>query len=184
PCIGDGKIGTNDCSSQAVRLDADDLNPTTNAYSIIVQDAKALRGKAMIVRKGTMVERCRIASLGQDDVNVNAEKTTSEEVNVKGCTVTIPKDALTGEGGQATISGPGCVFVANGAPVNAGSLVIDGKDVGAFTFGDGFVSSGASSCTTKVVSNRLYTWCTCADANHDGIPDDPKPPCPATVPAP
>jgi hypothetical protein len=33
-----------------------------------------------------------------------------------------------------------------------------------------------------VINRKLYSWCTCADLNGDGIPEDPRPPCPNTVP--
>ena len=174
PCVGDSvtSIGIHDCSSRAVRLNS---NPQkSGAFDLVVNGNYALRGKSIVVKKGSKQERCRIASLGQDDFNINAQRTTSQELTFKGCTVTIPTDPVTGEGGEASISGPGCKFVANGSPVNTGQLIVDGKNVGALTFGDGFISSGTSSCTTKVISNRLYTWCTCADGNHDGVPDDPS----------
>jgi hypothetical protein len=183
PCVGDNFVrnGLNDCSSRAVRLDDDGIDPDKNAFTLMVRGQKAVTDGSLVVKNGSVYERCRIASLGQDKFDVHAQRTTSQQVVFKGCTVTIPTDPVTGETGEATISGEGCVFAANAEPVSEGELIVDGKNVGAFTFGDGYISSGASSCTTKVISNRLYSWCTCADTNHDGIPDDPKPPCPATV---
>ena len=181
PCVGDSVtlMGIHDCSSSAVRINK---NVEKGAFELVVTGLKALRGKSIVVKKGKIQERCSIASLGQDDFDVNALRPTSQELFFKGCTVTIPTDPITGEGGAATISGPGCKFVANGDPVGNAQLVVNGINVGDGLTGDGFLSNGQGSCTTKIISRRLYTWCTCADVTGDGVPDDPKPPCPTTVP--
>jgi len=179
PCEGDRRtrLGLHDCSRQTVRFD---LGDGSASFQIVVAGTKAPSQSSIVIRRGT-TEQCQIAALGIDHFDPHAEITTNEQIEFKGCTVSIPTDRLTGMGGTATISGKNCVFVANAKPVSSGELLINGKSVGNLTLGEGYISSGKSSCTTKVLSNRLYTWCTCADGNGDGIPDDPKPPCPATL---
>jgi hypothetical protein len=146
----------------------------------VVAGAKAPSSSSIVVRRGSN-ERCEIASLGVDHFAPEEEILTSQVIVFKGCTVTIPIDHVTGKPGTASISGDNCVFLANGLPIGHGELKINGISVGNLTRGDGFISSGTSSCTTKVISDLLYTWCTCADTDGDNIPNDPIPPCPASL---
>jgi len=184
PCKGDrrARLGLNDCSRQTVRLEPSEDGPSST-FEIVVRGTRDAATSA-IAMKRTRVEGCEIASLGGDAVEIlesNALILTRELITFKGCTVSIPVHPLNGESELATVSGPNCVLLANALPVNNASLNVAGANVGNLTFGDGYVSSGTSSCTTKVISNRLYTWCTCADTNGDGVPEDPKPPCPARL---
>jgi hypothetical protein len=179
PCKGDrgSRLGINDCSRQTVRFDLDEL-ATTTVFQLVVEGTKAPSDSSIVIRRS---ERCPIAALGVDHFVPESQIKTSEQIVFKGCTVTIPTDVATGEGAPATISGRNCVFVANAMPVGTSELLINGVSVGNLTYGNGALSSGTSSCTTKVISNRLYTWCTCADSNDDRIPDDPIPPCPPSL---
>lgn len=180
PCAGDGvtSLGARDCSSQAVRVNQNQQK--VGPFDLIVEDTLQPVGSSIVVKKGKVAEQCRIASLGRpfEVFDPRAQVPTSQTFDFEGCQVTIPTDVVTGEGGEATLSGDGCVFVANGLPVGVAKLIVDGKDVGFATHGLGALSTGSDSCTTRVISNRLYTWCTCSDANGDGVPDDPRPPCP------
>jgi hypothetical protein len=137
-----------------------------------------------IAVKTARAERCEIASLAPPAARFDphAEIVTKEDIVFKGCTVTVPRNPVTGEGEVATIRGANCVFVANADPVSSASLRVNGANVGNVKFGDGYLSTGTSSCTTKVVGNSLYTWCTCGDTNGDKVPEDPIPPCPVRLP--
>jgi len=184
PCVGDNvtAIGTHNCSTSAVRMNA---NVETGAFDLIVSGKKELVGSSIVIKKGKVTESCRIASLGAEPLDAfdpNAQRTESQTISFKGCMVNIPTDPMTGEGGVATITGENCVFVANAEPVSVGELIVNGSSVGTLTFGEGNLSSGVASCTSKVINRKLYTWCDCDDVNGDGIPEDPSPPCPATVP--
>jgi hypothetical protein len=180
PCDGEGvtKIGIRDCSHKAVSLFPEE----SGDYVVEAEGDRAAISSSIVLKKGNVIEECRIASLGSQRIDPNAQMQTAQQVTFKGCTVTIPVDPVTGEPGVATIEGDNCVFVANAEGINSGELKINGIDVGTLTYGEGSVSSGESSCTTKVVNRRLYTWCTCADTDGDGVPNDPIPPCPATLP--
>jgi hypothetical protein len=180
PCTGDSVtlLGTRDCSTQAVRLNQNQQK--VGPFDLIVHDTLKPVGASIVVKKGKVIEQCRIASLGRpyEVFDPKEQVPVSQTYDFEGCQVTIPTNVDSGEGGTATISGSGCVFVANGLPVGVAKLIVDGKDVGFATHGLGAVSTGSDSCTTRVISNRLYTWCTCTDANGDGITEDPRPPCP------
>ena len=172
PCAGDtvSLLGFRDCSTKAVRLNQN--LQKVGPFDLIVQDKLQAVPSSIVVKKGKVVEECRIASLGRpyDVFDEHAQVTTSTTIDFEGCVATIPTDVSTGEGGAATLTGSGCKFVANGVPVGQAKLIVDGKDVGFLNHGVGYVSSGSDSCTTKVISNKLYTWCTCAIG-------DPRPPC-------
>jgi hypothetical protein len=181
PCQGDPvtKMGLRDCSRKSVTLA---LLDESGPKGFRAFGTPAVISSSVVLKKGNVVEECRIASLGSQTFDPNAQLKASEQIVFKGCTVTIPVDPVTGEPGTATIQGENCVFVANADNIATGELLVNGKNVGTLTYGEGSVSSGEASCTTKVISRKIYTWCTCADVNGDNIPDDPKPPCPATLP--
>ena len=178
PCRGDRRtrLGLNDCSRKAVRI-ALDPGGSPKDFSIVATGLRDVVESSIAIRAAGGIEGCRIASLGSVAFHPNQQVLSSQQIMFKGCAVTIPTDPVTGEGGPATITGSKCAFVANAAPVTTAELKIDGKSVGALSFGEGSLSSGKASCTTKIVNRRLYTWCTCADVTGDGIPDDPIPPC-------
>jgi hypothetical protein len=180
PCKGDPitELGERDCSSRSVRVPRTE---PSGFYELAVEGGRAPITASIAIKKGASIEQCRIASLGRDAFDPNAQVSSAQQYVFKGCTVTIPTDPTTGEGGPASLIGDGCVFVANAEPVTTGELIINGTSVGALSYGEGSVSSGVASCTTRVINRKLYSWCTCADVNGDGIPDDPRPPCPNTV---
>jgi hypothetical protein len=171
-CQGDPttQLGKRDCSRSAVKL-----VPSAgekSVYDLFGRGMKDVIATSIVIKKGAAFEPCRIASLGKENFDPNEQVTTTQEIVFKGCRVLIPTDPVTGEGAPATISGGACAFLANSVPVGNGELTVNGQNLGAITFGDGSVSSGENSCTTKVVNRKLYTWCTCTSAT------DPRPPCP------
>jgi hypothetical protein len=182
PCKGDPttELGERDCSSRSVRLLRN--NASGGIYPLAVEGGRSPIASSIVVKKGGSIEQCLIASLGRDRLDPNAQVSSAQQFVFKGCTITIPTDPISGEGGEASLVGEGCAFVANGEPVGSGELLINGTSVGLLNYGEGAVSSGEASCTTRVISRKIYSFCTCADVNGDGVPDDPRPPCPNTVP--
>jgi hypothetical protein len=185
-CGGDRRtrLGLNDCLHKTVKINLG-TGPGPKSFEIVARGLRDVVASAVVVRGagGTGApEGCSIASLGSVAFHPNQQILSSQQIYFKGCTVTIPTDAVTGEGAPGTITGENCVFVANAAPVTEGELKINGQSVGTLSFGNGSISSGTASCATKIINRRLYTWCTCDDVDGDGIPDDPIPPCPAAVP--
>jgi hypothetical protein len=181
PCQGDPvtKLGSRDCWRKSAKLHH---IGGEGPLAIRAFGERALISSSIAVKQGNVTEQCRIASLGSRAPDPNAQLKASEEIVFKGCTVKIPIDPITGQAGEATIEGANCVFVANADQVDNGELTIGGVNVGALSYGEGSVASGESSCTTRVINRKLYTWCTCADTNGDNIPNDPIPPCPPTLP--
>ena len=175
PCEGDTVtgLGVKDCSTRTLRVNPMGSQPT---FDLVVRGSKSLTTGAIALKKGKAVEGCRIASLGTDRFDKYAQRTEVQVLTFKGCTVSIPTDPVTGEGGDATITGgENCQLIANGDPVSSIELLHTDENgtqsLGMMTYGEGAISSGANSCTTKVISNRIYTWCTCSTG-------DPSPPCP------
>ncbi len=176
PCAGDNVTGLafRDCSSQTARINQNQQK--VGPFDLVVTGALQPIGASIVVKKGKVAEQCRIASLGSlpDGFDPHGQVTSSETIEFKGCKLTIPKDKDTLEALPATVEGEGCVLVANGVPVNALSVSINGQPIGDGSWikdGSAF-SSGNESCTTRTVSGRLYTCCDCKSTT------DPKPPCP------
>ena len=99
------------------------------------------------------------------------QKATKESFQFNDCEIEVDLDPCTGEAGEARVVSGDCVIDVQ--PVESLQLVINGVTQNVTT-GDGWISSGDHSCTTKV--NRLtktaYTVCDCTTAT------DPSPPCP------
>ena len=178
PCKGDPvtELGRRDCSSQSARLAK---NSTSGLFELAVTGSRAPstssdRRQERLDDRDLSASHPSAATPSTRTRRCRARSSTS----FKGCTVTIPTDPTTGEGGPATISGADCAFVANAEPVTNGELLINGTSVGNLSYGEGSVSSGVASCTTRVINRKIYSWCTCADVTGDGVPDDPRPPCP------
>jgi hypothetical protein len=163
PCIGDSvtSIGIRDCSTQAVRMNN---NADTGAFDLVVQGSAAAVGKSIVIKKGNVVEACRIASLGSPTVSCNpkAQQATKETFKFEECEIEIELDPCTGEPGDATVVSGDCAI--DSGPVETLQLVINGTTQNV-TVGQGWISSGDSSCTTTLFGGRKYTTCTCKDAS-------------------
>ena len=157
PCDGDSVtgIGIRDCSTQAVRMNKDS---TTQTYNLFVEGAATATGKSIVVKKGTVIEECRIVSLAPAICNPKAQLATKESFQFEDCTVEIELDPCTGEPGPATITGP---CEVDSAPIGTLSLSINGGTPQVVTVGDGWISSGENSCSTKLFNGTSYTTCTC-----------------------
>lgn len=181
-CDNDPTTGVGgECHLQTVRLNA---AANKRDFALVVRGTKTVVPSTVHVKKGSVLEACRIASLGTDDDGALdpfqsvAELTT---IAFKGCKVSIPKNIADGEPGAAFFasgSDPDCKFVANGEPLENLSLEVNGRAVGLTRFSTDFeAGSGEGSCSTQVIRGRIYSFCTCKDTNGDGIADDPRPPC-------
>jgi hypothetical protein len=173
PCVGDNVSGLafRDCANQTARINQN--LQKVGPFDLVVQGSLGAMDGSIVVKKGKVIEQCRIATLGREVFDPHAQVTTSQTVNFEGCTLTVPTDPLTGEGGVGTLAGAGCKFVANGVPLQALTAQINGQSIGPLQWAsDGAAfSNGSNSCTTRTVSGRLYTICDCKSLT------DPKPPC-------
>ena len=167
------------CHLQTVRLNA---AANKRDFLLTVRGAKTVVPSTVYVKKGSIFEACRIASLGAEG-SISPFQSVAELTTIafKGCKVSIPKNASDGEPGIAFFapdSDPDCAFLANNEPLENLSLEVNGQAVGLTRFSTDFeAGSGEGSCSTQVIRGRIYSFCTCTDTNGDGIADDPRPPC-------
>jgi hypothetical protein len=173
PCAGDNVSGlaARDCANQTSRINQNQQK--TGPFDLVVVGTLAPIHGSIVVKKGKVLEQCRIATLGTEAFDPHAQVTLTETLEFKGCSLTIPTDPMTGKGLPATIAGAGCKIVANGEPPEAMTVEINGQSIGDGTwFKDGSAfSNGDESCTNRIVGGRLYTMCDCKSLS------DPKPPC-------
>jgi hypothetical protein len=112
-------------------------------------------------------------------VNPEQQMTKTEIVRFKGCAVRFEYNLDTGEVISAffdetssdkplcpagvSSSNSCCYFnELDGEAVNHLTLYLNGQSLGAGLFGDGYISSGTGSCTTRVIGGKVYTWgCPC-----------------------
>src|SRR5262249_14245723 len=156
------------------------LNSAANkqTFALVVRGKKDVVPSTVYVDKGKTSEACRIASLGVDGP-LNAFQSVAEltTISFKTCKVNIPKNPHDGTPGVASFasdSDPSCKFLANSEPLESLSIEVNGNAVGQTRFTTDFeAGSGEGSCSTQVIRGRIYSFCTCKDANNDGLPDDP-----------
>jgi len=180
-CDKDSTTGVGgDCHMQTVRLNSASNNQT---FTLVVRDKQSVIPSTVSIKKGKTFEACRIASLGAAATTLDPFQSVPELTTIafKECRVNIPRNPFDGTPGIATFapdSDPACAFVANAEPLENLSLQVNGQAVGLTRFATDFeAGSGEGSCSTQVIRGRVYSFCTCTDANGDGVPDDPRPPC-------
>ena len=189
-CDGDPvtEVGLRDCSMQAVRLNEES---ETGKFDLYVQGDKAVAtDSTIVVKKGRIVEACRIASLGSSCEPVcdpKAQTASKETFVFDDCEVEIALNPCTGDPLSATTVSGDCAVGA--VSVDEIKLEINGvlQDV---TVGEGWLSSGEDSCTTRWFRRKPYVTCSCTNVSDclvktsnntclcagqgvcDGFPDD------------
>lgn len=181
PCDGDAVIGVGSnavCHERIVRFN--NQSTKASAFSLSVDGRRKPIATSVVVKKGSSQAACRIVGFGLEDsaggdacvsscgsFNVNQTVTTAEIFKFKGCEVKFTFNLMTGQvtnfslvadttpGGSCTING------ATGGPVT--DLFVSGGPLGGtdtdVTFGDGWISSGENSCSTRFVGGRYYSVC-------------------------
>jgi hypothetical protein len=170
PCVGDSvtDLGIHDCSTQAVRLNKNDF---TQTYNLTVEGEAIAVSSSIVVKKGRTIEDCGIASLGTAPVvcDPKAQQSSKETFMFEDCEVEIEVDPCTGAPGDAIVVSGDCEV--SGYAITDLELVINGVPQ-TVNVGDGWLSSGENSCTTRFYRRKPYVICDCTDAS------DPSPPCP------
>jgi hypothetical protein len=174
PCAGDlvSGLAFRDCSKQTARINQNQQK--VGPFDLVVQGVVKSEGGSIVVKKGKVAEQCRIATLGlpYDVFDPHQQVATQQTYQFKQCSLTIQVDPVTGAPGDGVLSGAGCKFVANNAPVGSVALTIGGVPLGNSTFiSDGDQANGANSCSTRTISGRVYSFCDCTSLT------DPRPPC-------
>jgi hypothetical protein len=170
-CVGDPAtgLGKNSCHERAVKINSDCY--TSGEFWVVVDKAKSAVLQSIAVKKGSCVKSFAVAGFGSE-VNPFVQARKTETVNFKGCAVTFEFDPITNavlnaqlDPGQS--SKPICTGTQNdgtccafngGADISKLVLTLDGEPLGAGQIGEGYVSSGTNSCTTRIIGGRVYTW--------------------------
>jgi hypothetical protein len=169
-CVGDSVtgLGKRSCHERALKVNP---NPYTGEFWLVVDKSKSSTLQSLAAKKGSCVKSFAVTGLGFD-VNPFVQAQKTETVNFKGCAVTFQYSTTTGEVTSAALdpsqsSKPVCAVGQNdatccafngGEDVNLLNLTLNGRNLGAGQFGEGYVSSGTNSCTTRVIGARVYTW--------------------------
>jgi len=163
PCDGINNFGRGSCHEQAVETSPDD----SGDFSITLAGLREPAATSVAIDPD---HACRILGIGLEaGPNTNQTTQRTETINFKGCMVEFTRDAATGEVVRARLlpnkdlqcTGPSLTEggIINPRPVGELQLTLpDGTSLGNGTFGDGYISSGNSSCTTRVIGGRVYTW--------------------------
>ena len=171
PCVGDEvtELGERSCHEQAISFSCGSV--TTDIW-IVVKGRKAAVLQSVAVKKNSCVKSFAVPGLGVD-VNPFQQTQTTETVNFKGCAVTFTKDVNSGAIVNAVLEPPPlstkpacasgqndgtCCAFNGGEDVSHLELTLNGQPLGSGQFGDGYVSSGDHSCTTRVIGGRVYSW--------------------------
>ena len=163
-CAGDPMtgLGKYSCHEKAVKVNPDSY---THRFWVVVDGSKAPVETSIVAKKGRSSKSFLIEGLGLP-INPFQALQKTETIVFKGCAVTFVFDALTGGVLSATNdpdkSDPTAtcsdVIVST---VDKLSLTLDVPGVGPLglgKFGDGYISTGENSCTTRVVGGKVYTW--------------------------
>lgn len=171
PCVGDNVtgLGKNSCHERTVKLSGSGY---TSTFWIVVKGTKtaALQSIALKKHSSNCVKSLAVAGLGFD-VNPFQAAQKVETVNFKGCAVKFVYDVATGSVLSAAIDPDESTKPPCGTSPNDGTccafydddvsnleLTLNGQPLGAGQFGEGYVSSGVDSCTTRVIGGKVYTW--------------------------
>jgi hypothetical protein len=175
PCGGDSVIGVAAgavCHERIARFN----NQSTKGsrFTLTVNGRRKPLTTSVVVKKGSNQGACRIVGFGLLDTtggdacvsscgnfNVNQTVRKIESFKFKDCEVSFEFDPNTG-----AIVPNGFTLVAGNCALSegpSGALTISGpgifSDSEQVTFGDGFVSSGGDSCTTRIIGGKYYTVC-------------------------
>ena len=167
PCEGVDGFGLGACHQQAIRTFTDE----GRRFKIVVAGERRPGPSSVAVNLGDGVFfPCEILGIGIENTRNPEQVTqTTETVDFKGCVVEFTRDATTSEVVRAQLtedSPEGCEspFLDQGRilrPQPVADLEIklkDGRTLGRGKFGDGYISTGEESCTTRVIGGKVYTW--------------------------
>jgi hypothetical protein len=169
-CVGDPEtgLGRQSCHEKAIRFNC---ASNTTTFWVVVQGQKTATLQSVAAKKGYCTKSVAVDGLGFD-VNPFQIAQKKETVNFKGCAVTFQYSTTTGEVTSAALdpsqsTKPVCAVGQNdgtccafngGEDVRNLTLLLNDRSLGAGQFGEGYVSSGTDSCTTRVIGGRVYTW--------------------------
>lgn len=157
-------IGKYSCQAQAIKA-----NLVGGTFWVVVDGHKGSIDTSIVAKRGSKAQAFVIEGFGTDapdacvsscgnfDPDQTLKKT--EILKFKDCSVQFDYDSTTGEVVNAALtpdSDPACDFTTAG--VESLALTLNGVPIGSGKFGDGTIASGTSSCTTRVIGGKVYTW--------------------------
>lgn len=163
PCDGDSvsNIGIRDCSTQAVRMNEEG---ETRTYKMSVQGDAGVFSSSIVVKKGKQIEECGIASLAllASTCDPKAQQTSKETFTFDDCEVEITLNPCTGEPLTSTVVSGDCAV--GSIAIDEIKLEINGV-LQNVTVGEGWLSSGQDSCTTRWFNRQPYVTCSCTNVS-------------------
>ena len=171
PCVGDEvtDIGERSCHGQAVRF-----NPiaSNKKFKIALAGQRKSGPTSVATKKGSSYGQCRILGIGLESVASTFQATAAAECqDFLGCTVCFMKDTATGDVVSAALNeemstkqtcGSGvtqnCCSALITESIDKLQLMLGTIPLGFGQIGEGTVSSGTGSCTTRIIGGRVYSW--------------------------
>jgi hypothetical protein len=171
PCVGDKStdFAEKSCHEQVAKF-----TPTNvHAFKIGLDGQRSSGPTTVVTKKGSTIGSCRIVGIGLEGVAGQFQTMqTTETVTFEGCAIDFVHDSsgavLSATFDAEKSSRPACSD-SGADPLNCCSeivvknvdkllLELDGMPLGYGQIGDGYVSSGVHSCTTRIIGGRVYTW--------------------------
>ena len=171
PCKGDPAtgLGANSCHERAVALGGCGSSASAEFWVVVVGKRGPVL-QSIALKRNSCVKSVAVTGVGYE-ISAFQPLQTVESVNFKGCVVDFTKDPLTGAVTDAvlnqlastkvrcsTTGQTNCCSDVMTDTVDKLSLTLNGVELGAGQIGEGYVSSGTNSCTTRVIGGRVYTW--------------------------
>lgn len=151
-------LGYFSCHEKAVKVP---LVPSRRFWVVVDGNKKTIE-TSVAVKKGTCTQAYAVPGLGlASDANPFRAVTRTETITFKGCSVVFEYDPVTNDVLSAELADDSsdCDFFE--ATVDKLNVTLDVEGAGALglgKFGEGYISTGSESCTTRVVGGRVYTW--------------------------
>jgi hypothetical protein len=162
PVTGLGKFS---CHDEAAKINP---NGSVVSFTITVSGSRGPSPRSVAVKKGNTIKACEIVGIGEAATVVQTAPVV-ETLTHGSCAVEFTLDRVGGTVLSAKLTAAslaaGCESpdlgangVINGRSVEHLELLMDGISLGTGNFGDGYVQTGSSSCTTRIVGGRVYSW--------------------------
>jgi hypothetical protein len=159
PCEGDPvtSLGKNSCHEQAAKFNP---NAQVQKFKIGLAGVRKPSPTAVATKKGSRIGVCRILGIGlESGPNPFQQVQKTETVRFKNCSVDFHYDAATGEFLSAELApdSAGCDFYET--TIDQVTLTVPGAgELTDAKFGEGYISTGSDSCTTRIIGGKVYTW--------------------------
>ena len=179
PCEGipsehESGFGGDSCHEQAIEVD---VGRGVTRFEVVLAGLRhssptSMAGLRDEHDRDDGLEACTILGLGLEG-GPDAFQVTlrTETIDFKGCEVEFTRDPVTGEVQKARLltetsdSGEPCQSptlrddgTIDPRPAGGVEVILGAVNLGVGRFGDGYISTGTESCTTRVIGGRVYTW--------------------------